>query len=75
LSGTNTLAYFSAASASKKFDKIVTWSFHDAIFGDVANATAGQADDAVGVVGLVLALPALVVSRAAVRAPEADPKH
>jgi len=41
----------------------------------VANATAGQADDAVGVVGLVLALPALVVSRAAIRAPEADPKH
>jgi hypothetical protein len=40
----------------------------DAVLGDVADPAAGGADDAVGEVGLVLALPALVIGRAAVAA-------
>jgi hypothetical protein len=59
-------------SSSSSSELVTAGSFHDAILGDVTHATAGGADDAVGEVWFVLTLPALVVGRSTVCAPEIE---
>ena len=60
--------FVGSISAESPLSKALSWPLARAIFGWVTDSAASGADDAVGHVGAVLALPSLVVLSSAVGA-------